>query len=151
MDLACISLGAACGAVARYKVSLHGPALGLPSPYHIAAVNVAGSFILGSLAGATLPASKLLSSPAAPAAAPTIPPMLSPRLSLMLGVGFCGSFTTFSTFSVDVLNLLVASNYSTAARYIALNNIGGVAAAGAGFALFSKYRLLGKAAKEGAK
>lgn len=31
---------------------------------------------------------------------------MSPQLTLMIGTGFIGSFTTFSTFSVETLNLL---------------------------------------------
>ncbi|KAL3794836.1 hypothetical protein ACHAW5_004358 [Stephanodiscus triporus] len=58
---------------------------------------------------------------------------ISPRTRLMAGVGFCGSFTTFSTFSVDVLGMLNRGDMARAFSYVAVNNVGGIAAAFAGF------------------
>ncbi|GMI47379.1 hypothetical protein TrCOL_g3640 [Triparma columacea] len=115
----------------------------LSPPFHIALINIMGSFILGSLYGykdgimslkppnAALPNSVLKSSPC------RLPP-LPPRALLFLGVGYCGALTTFSTFSTDTLALIQASNYARAAAYVALNNVGGIGAAGLGFFLFKR-------------
>jgi hypothetical protein len=55
-------------------------------PWGIAGVNIFGSFLLGAV---------------------TVSSALSPTMKLMLGTGFCGAYTTFSTYSVDVVGGLV--------------------------------------------
>ena len=65
-------------------------------------------------------------------------PGLTQRTKLMLGVGFCGSFTTFSTYSVDILTWLQNGQGNRVLLYVLSNNIGGVAAAAAGFSLVRK-------------
>lgn len=60
---------------------------------------------------------------------------LSSRMKLFLGVGFCGSFTTFSTFSVDVMNMLVKGEMIKAGSYLIANNVGGIAAAACGMSM----------------
>lgn len=43
---------------------------------------------------------------------------LSPSLWLLLGVGFCGSYTTFSTFGYEVIRMIINKDYKTASLYI---------------------------------
>jgi fluoride ion exporter CrcB/FEX len=49
------------------------------------------------------------------------------------------SFTTFSTFSVDVVGWLAEGKTGRALSYVAANNVGGILAAGLGMALVKKF------------
>lgn len=54
---------------------------------------------------------------------------LSPETRLMLTTGFCGGFTTFSTFSYEGVALLQGGHYSTYAIYVTLSILLGLGAA----------------------
>jgi len=81
-------------------------------------INVVGSAVLGGMAAQTSTTS------------------LGSNLKLLVGTGFCGAFTTFSTFSVDTIALLHAAKYSKAAAYVLLSNGVSIGAAA------TAYRLL---------
>lgn len=84
-----IAVGAALGANARYLVGIWaGSRLGADFPYGTFIVNVTGSFVLGFLL--TLGTERL---------------QLSPETRLLLAIGFLGSFTTFSSYTVESLAL----------------------------------------------
>ena len=85
-----IMLGGAVGALFRYFVS-NGIylLLGRGFPYGTLAVNVMGSFLMGMLTILLIEKGDV-----------------SEAVKLMLLVGFLGAFTTFSTFSMDTLNLI---------------------------------------------
>jgi len=57
---------------------------------------------------------------------------------LMLGTGFCGAFTTFSTYSVDVVSMINAKKYHLAASYVLATNVGSISAAGLGYYIVSR-------------
>ena len=96
-DAAAVAIGAIFGAISRYQAGEMAAQWIAKDPvsrkhlqgWHTAGINVAGSFALGSLAG-TPTMTKAVSTPPPPKLSG-----LSPRTKLMMGVGFCGSFTTF--------------------------------------------------------
>ena len=83
-------LGGTIGTVSRYGFSgaIH-RVLGTDFPYGTMAVNVVGCFLIGFLA--TIAEKKF---------------MLSPNARMLLMIGFCGAFTTFSTFMLETSNLI---------------------------------------------
>ncbi|MDB5477085.1 MAG: CrcB protein [Phenylobacterium sp.] len=82
-----IALGSALGGVARYALATQvAQAAGGAFPWGILLVNVTGSFLIGLFAAA--------------------PAGLSPDARLFLTVGLCGGYTTFSSFSLQTLDLL---------------------------------------------
>ncbi len=97
-----VALGAAIGAPLRYLVGQV-----VRDHRGTLVVNVAGSFVLGLVLG--LP--------------------LSPGLVAMLGTGFCGALTTYSTFSWEILTLTRRREIAAATGYALLSITAGVGAA----------------------
>ena len=93
---ALVGIGGAFGALARYAVIRSVPSQNFPVGTFI--VNVIGSFILGAFTFSNS----------------------SSGILLIVGVGICGSFTTFSTFSLDTVRLIEENNL----LYAAINSIG---------------------------
>ncbi len=88
-------------------------------PWGTFLVNASGSLLLGVLAGLALAGS------------------LPPLLVAGLGTGFCGAYTTFSTFSFETLRLAESGRLAEAGANL-LASVGvGLAAAAAGVALGS--------------
>lgn len=89
-----IALGGAIGSVGRYWLSgLVADKFGSAFPWGTLAVNVIGSFIIGLLGGLAVPQGRL-------------DPQSRAFITLFLMTGVCGGFTTFSSFSLQTLNLL---------------------------------------------
>lgn len=112
--------GAALGALARFALAegLSGR-LGDAFPWGTLAVNWIGCVLMGLLAGAI--ASRA--------------PWAHEGMSLFLGVGFLGSFTTFSTFGLETVRLLQAGQVGLAATYVIASLVGGLAATWLGLRL----------------
>jgi CrcB protein len=108
-----VGLGGALGAVLRWGVEESLTVEGYPAS--TLAVNVVGTFALAALtfAGAGEDA------------------------MLLFGTGACGAFTTFSSFSVDVVGLVENERYGAAAVH-ALGNL-----VGAGIAIWLAWLLVG--------
>lgn len=92
MSFVYVFLGGGLGAAARHAV-----ALGLPSPWATQVVNVLGSLLLGYLLARGVDG-------------PT---------RHLLATGFCGGFTTYSTFNAETLSLAQSGDWT-----VALGNIG---------------------------
>lgn len=98
-----VGLGGALGANLRYGlIELTRRFYPTAFPWGTLAVNVLGSFLLGLLAGWLL--------------GPDSPTRQQWRL--FIGIGLCGGFTTFSTFSLDTLVLLRHGKPGLAFLYI---------------------------------
>ena len=114
MTVLLIAVGAALGAPLRYLTdravqTRHGSLL----PWGTLTVNVAGSLLLGVL----------LAVPAAPA------------VTALVGTGFCGALTTWSTFGYETLRLARAGARRHALANVLLSVAAGLAAATLGYAL----------------
>lgn len=107
-----VAVGGALGAVLRHLASVSLAGRGR-IPWGVLVVNVVGSFIAGLALG--LP--------------------LDPTAKLIVLTGFCGGLTTFSTLSVDTLQLILDGKRRAAAVSVALNVALGLAAVLAGLAL----------------
>ena len=107
ISLLAIALGGACGSVSRFLVAREmGRRLGDFLPYGTLAVNVLGSLALGWLATVFLDR-----------------PEINSALRLGIAVGFLGAFTTFSTFSLESVQLLLNGAFWRAMLNIAVNTV----------------------------
>jgi CrcB protein len=87
-----IAIGGALGSVARYGCSsLVAGWIGETFPWGTLIINVVGSLIIGAFATLTGPDGRVL---------------VAPDVRQFVMVGICGGYTTFSSFSLQTLNLM---------------------------------------------
>lgn len=99
MSVLCVGAGGFVGAVSRYGLGLIPLASGLPLVTLL--INLVGSVVIGAVAEAA-----------------SLTPTALPREAvLFLKVGLCGGFTTFSTFSLETLELIEGGQWAMAGGY----------------------------------
>lgn len=112
-----IAIGGFFGAISRYLCSnLIKKKIMTRFPLGTLFVNLIGSFLLGFLYGITNE--------------------INPKL--LLGTGFLGAFTTFSTFNLETMQLVESKQRFTAFIYLALTYVGGIVFAFIGFTIARK-------------
>lgn len=113
-----VGLAGAFGAMSRHVVDLglrrwfpNGPSAG------ILAVNLVGSFVLGVVVGLSMTR------------------VVDGDVRLAIAVGFCGAFTTFSTFAAELAELVADRSKDLLLKWTAAMVIGGGVFAGLGIAI----------------
>lgn len=95
-----VFLGGGLGSVTRYLISRTLNLARFPFPLGTFSVNIVGSLLLGFILGIALKTGQL-----------------SNNSVLFLATGFCGGFTTFSTFAFENQQLLKSGDYFNFALY----------------------------------
>ena len=115
-DLTLVALGAIPGALLRWQLQLLWPAAAATL-----AANLLGSLLLGVILGLC---------------------QRRPRLMLCGGIGFCGSLTTFSSWMLQLVQVLQQGRTSAALLLLVQSLLGGLLAVAAGLALAGRLQRL---------
>jgi CrcB protein len=114
-----VAIGSALGGVSRYLLGgLVQRLLDTTFPAGTLVVNVTGSFLLGAILRYAVET-----------------PTLSPEVRALLTIGFCGGYTTFSTFSYETLAMLRDGEWARTIAYVAASLLLSVLGTFLGFAL----------------
>jgi CrcB protein len=117
-----IVAGGALGTIARWGLQgLVQERLQTSFPAGTLIINLAGSFAVGFLIRIG-----------------TATTIMSPELRAGVTVGFCGAFTTMSTFGYEAWSMLGAQDYVRAALYMAATLAGSIVCVGTGIALANR-------------
>ncbi|MBO7286864.1 MAG: fluoride efflux transporter CrcB [Bacteroidales bacterium] len=111
-----VGAGGALGSISRYLITCLFTYLSICSELATLLINIVGSFIIGLL----------------------IPASQSP-LYLLLAIGFCGGFTTFSTFSAQAFQMMQSGQRLSAIVYILASVLISIAFVFLGVYLSEKY------------
>jgi CrcB protein len=118
MMLLAIAFGGAVGSVLRYIIGVAVQRVAHTGfPVGTLAVNLIGCTLVGALAALFLNDET------------------QPVLRAALTVGFCGGFTTFSTFTLETFGLIAGGDWAKAAAYVGASIVACVAGTVAGFRL----------------
>ena len=102
-----IALGGALGSVSRYWLGgVIADKTGAMFPFGTLAINVTGSFLIGFFAALNESEGRAYA---------------TPGFRQFMMIGFCGGYTTFSTFSLETLNLMRAGDFFYAGGNILLS------------------------------
>ncbi len=117
-----VGIGGVIGAILRYFIFILFNNLGYSNTIGTLCINLIGCFILGYLQGMA----KVYELPR--------------WLVIGIGTGIIGSFTTFSTFSIDVIQLIKEGFIIPAYTYILASSIGGYTFTYIGFSIFTNKK-----------
>ena len=113
-----VAIGSAVGGVSRFALASAIQArVGTPFPWGTLVINITGSLVLGFILRYALHT-----------------PAISPEVRALLTTGFCGGYTTFSTFSYEAATLLEEGGWQRAALYVLASVLLSLAAVFLGFA-----------------
>ncbi len=114
-----VALGGAIGSVARAWASVVAVRLvGAGFPWGTMVINIVGSLVIGMVAASALSPTRTI---------------FTQEVRIFLMVGFCGGFTTFSSFSLQTFELLREGRPAAALANVALSVVICIAAAAAGY------------------
>lgn len=118
-EILIVGIGGFAGSVSRYLLqNIVVSRFVTIFPLGTFAINLIGSFIIGLIFGLSEKYE-----------------WMNQEWRLFLAIGFCGSFTTFSTFAFDNLQLIKDSNYQQLIWYTLLSFVLGVALAAFGYVI----------------
>lgn len=122
MNLWSIGLFGSLGALLRYFLGVWtGTWWELPFPMGTLLINLSGSLILGWFSTWTYSLARIPS-----------------WLKVGFGTGFVGAYTTFSTFSVEMMTLMNHHLFGLAFLYILISSLGGIACAWLGYEIYRR-------------
>lgn len=122
MEYIYIGIGGFFGAILRYLITIYFTKIyHTLFPFETFMINISGSFLLSFIANFTMEEYKV-----------------NTNLRLAITTGFIGAFTTFSTFSMETINLLKAGKDYLALTYIILSIFGGLLMSYLGFEFADK-------------
>jgi fluoride exporter len=114
-----VAVGSAIGGVSRYLLGgLIQRLLDTTFPAGTLLINISGSFLLGAILRYAMET-----------------PTLSPEIRALLTIGFCGGYTTFSTFSYETVALLEDGEWTRAGLYVGASVLLSLVGVFLGFAL----------------
>jgi fluoride exporter len=119
-----VVLGGAIGTFLRYAISVLALPISRDLPWGTIIINVTGSFVIGLFGTLTLASGRF-------------PAPENVRLFVMIGI--CGGYTTFSSFSLQTLDLMRSGAMTRAALNIALSVVLCVAAVALGHVIAAHF------------
>lgn len=122
-----VAIGGSLGAAAREVVEQAMPASHNGFPGATLAINLSGAFLLGLVLEAMARIGEHTGG--------------RKRARLIIGTGFLGAYTTYSTFALEADLLVRAGHQLSAVGYVLLTAVGGLVAAAAGVAVSAGRRL----------
>lgn len=111
LNCICVGLGGFAGSVMRYLVGLIPIKTDSAFPYMTLIINALGAFLIGVFVS-LFDRNKII----------------NPHVMLLLKVGICGGFTTFSTFAYEIQDLVKGNHIGIGVLYALLSMILGVIA-----------------------